>query len=141
MRVFLDTNVLVSAFATRGLCADVLRTVLTEHELMVSEMVLAELERVLQTRMGVPGPTVQTIITFLRRFPIAPVPADMPQLPIRDPDDRPILAAALGADVDVFITGDRELLALEGQVAMTVTDPRGFWNLLRQGKSRKGKKT
>lgn len=27
MRVFLDTNVLVSALATRGLCADVLRIV------------------------------------------------------------------------------------------------------------------
>ena len=133
MRVFLDTNVLVSAFATRGLCADVLRTVLTEHELIVSALVLSELERVLQTRIGVPGPTVQAIITFLSRFPEAPVPTDMPPLPIRDPDDRPILAAALGADVDVFITGDRELLALEGQVELTITDPRGFWNLLRQG--------
>ena len=133
MRVFLDTNVLVSAFATRGLCADVLRTALTEHELIVSEQVLGELERVLQTRMGVPRATAQAIITFLRRFTVAPVPADMPQLPIRDPDDRPILAAALGAAVDVFVTGDRELLALEDQVEMTITDPRGFWNLLKQG--------
>ena len=133
MRVFLDTNVLVSAFATRGLCADVLRTVLTEHELIVSEQVLGELERVLQTRMGVPGATAQAIIAFLRRSIIAPVPADLPQLPIRDPDDRPILAAALGAAVDVFVTGDRELLALEDQVEMTITDPRGFWNLLKQG--------
>ncbi len=29
MKVFLDTNVLVSAIATRGLCADVLREVST----------------------------------------------------------------------------------------------------------------
>ncbi len=133
MRVFLDTNVLVSAFATRGLCADVLRSALTERELIVSERVLGELERVLQTRMGVPGATAQAIITFLRRFSVAPVPADLPQLPIRDPDDRPILAAALGADVDIFVTGDRELLAVEGQAEMTITDPRGFWNLLKRG--------
>jgi len=133
VRVFLDTNVLVSAFATRGLCADVLRTVPTQHELIVSEQVLGELERVLQTRMGVPGATAQAIIAFLRRFIIAPVPADLPQLPIRDPDDRPILAAALGADVDVFVTGDRELLTVEGQVEMTITNPRGFWNLLKRG--------
>ncbi len=133
MRVFLDTNVLVSAFATRGLCADVLRTVPTEHELIVSEQVLGELERVLQTRMGVPGATAQAVIAFLRRFIIAPAPADLPRLPIRDPDDRPILAAALGADVDVFVTGDRELLAVEDQVEMTITDPCGFWNLLKRG--------
>jgi len=32
VRVFFDTNVLVSAFATRGLSADLLRLVLTEHD-------------------------------------------------------------------------------------------------------------
>jgi predicted nucleic acid-binding protein len=34
VRVFLDTNVLVSAFAARGLCADTLELVLLEHELV-----------------------------------------------------------------------------------------------------------
>jgi predicted nucleic acid-binding protein len=47
VRVVLDTNVLIAAFATRGLCEDVLRTVLAEHELIVSKFILAELERVL----------------------------------------------------------------------------------------------
>jgi len=37
VKVFLDTNVLVSALATRGLCADLLRKVLTEHELLVGK--------------------------------------------------------------------------------------------------------
>ncbi len=41
MRVFLDTNVLVSAVATRGLCADVLREVLLSHQLLVSADLLA----------------------------------------------------------------------------------------------------
>ena len=40
MRVFLDTNVLVSAMATRGLCADVLREILTSHRLVVSARTL-----------------------------------------------------------------------------------------------------
>ena len=43
MRVFLDTNVLVAAFATRGLCADVVRTVLAEHEFLISSTVIEEL--------------------------------------------------------------------------------------------------
>ena len=47
MRVFLDTNVLVSAFATRGLCADVLRLILAEHTLVTGEVVLRELRRAL----------------------------------------------------------------------------------------------
>jgi predicted nucleic acid-binding protein len=40
VRVFFDTNVLVSAFLARGLCADLLRLVLTEHTLVTSEVVL-----------------------------------------------------------------------------------------------------
>ena len=47
MRVFLDTNVLIAAFATRGLCEDVLRTTLSEHDLIIGTQVLAEVERAL----------------------------------------------------------------------------------------------
>ena len=54
MRVFFDTNVLVSAFLARGLCADLLRLVLTEHTLVTSEVVLAELSDVLSPRAVYP---------------------------------------------------------------------------------------
>jgi uncharacterized protein len=40
VRVFLDTNVLVSAFATRGLCADLLELVLLEHDLVLGRWVI-----------------------------------------------------------------------------------------------------
>jgi uncharacterized protein len=40
LRVFLDTNVLVSAFAARGLCADLFELVLLQHELILSRSVL-----------------------------------------------------------------------------------------------------
>ena len=66
MKVFLDTNVLVSAFATRGLCADVLRQVLAEHELLVGERVLREVGRVLRAKLRVPQPVIDEIEQFLR---------------------------------------------------------------------------
>ena len=132
MRVFLDTNVLVSAFATRGLCADVFRTVLAEHELITSEFVLDELERVLTERFGVPGKNVHSIIALLRRFHVEPTSEDLPDLVIRDPDDLYVLAAALASNADVLVTGDRDLLDVKGQAAITITDPRGFWNMLKE---------
>ena len=49
MRVFLDTNVLVSAIATRGICADLLRSVAAERELIVGEVVLVELHHAVST--------------------------------------------------------------------------------------------
>jgi uncharacterized protein len=52
VKVFPDTNVLASAFGTRGLCADVVRLILGEHELVTGEVVLEELRGVLP-RKGV----------------------------------------------------------------------------------------
>jgi hypothetical protein len=43
VKVFFDTNVLLDAFATRGLCADLFAHVLLEHELLTGEFVLREL--------------------------------------------------------------------------------------------------
>jgi len=54
LRVFLDTNVLVSGFATGGLSAYVVRLLLAEHERSVGEVVLKESRRVLTERFGVP---------------------------------------------------------------------------------------
>jgi len=54
MRVFLDTNVLVSAVATRGLCADVLREVLVSHQLVISSPLLNELTNILHSKFGIP---------------------------------------------------------------------------------------
>jgi predicted nucleic acid-binding protein len=66
LRVFLDTNVLVSAFATRGICADVLRVVLAEHTFVTGEVVLRELRRVLKARIGLRAAAVREIDEFLR---------------------------------------------------------------------------
>ena len=67
MRVCLDTNVLVSAFATRGICADLLGIVIAERVLVVSEAVLRELRRVLDDKFGVPPGTIGEVEEFLRR--------------------------------------------------------------------------
>ena len=48
MIVCFDTNVLVSAVATRGLCADIVNAALAEHQLIVGETVLMELRQVLR---------------------------------------------------------------------------------------------
>lgn len=54
MKVFLDTNVQVSALATRGLCTDLFRVVVAEHDLVVGEVVLEELRRVSRQSFAYP---------------------------------------------------------------------------------------
>ena len=131
MRVFLDTNVLVAAFATRGLCADVLRVVLAEHDLITGEVVLGELRDVLAKRLKLPPSTVADILALLRAQVVIPKPANPSSLPIRDPDDRWILASAVAGGADVLVTGDQDLLAIAAQAPLTILNPRGFWDRVR----------
>ena len=131
MRVFLDTNVLVAAFATRGLCADVLRVVLAEHDLITGEVVLGELRDVLAKRLKLPPSTVADIMALLRAQVVIPKPANPSSLPVRDPDDRWILASAVAGGADVLVTGDQDLLAIAGQAPLTILNPRGLWDRVR----------
>jgi putative PIN family toxin of toxin-antitoxin system len=133
VRVFLDTNVLVSGFATRGLCADVIRLALAEHELIVSQVVLDELKRVLKQKIELPAEQIQEILAFLENQTVQPKPKSLSSIPVRDDDDQWVLASALAAKAEVLVTGDKDLLDVAGQVSdLTITDPRGFWNLAKK---------
>jgi uncharacterized protein len=135
VRVCLDTNVLVAAFATRGLCADVLRTVLAEHELVIGEVILAELRRTLAEKFKLPAKQVDAIEAVLTIVPIIPKPAAPSEVVVRDAADRWILATAIAGAADVLVTGDQDLLVVAADAPVRILDPRAFWELLRAGAS------
>jgi putative PIN family toxin of toxin-antitoxin system len=131
VRVFLDTNVLVSAFATRGLCADVFRHVLAEHTLVSGEVVPRELRRVLRRKLKLPSRMVNSIEEFHREHEVTPKPKAPADILVRDPDDMWVVASAVAARAEVLITGDHDLLDLGERAPLRILDPRGFWNLIR----------
>lgn len=57
MRIVLDTNVFVAAFAAHGVCEAVVELCLDRYEMGVSEALLAEVrpERIGETRIVTPG--------------------------------------------------------------------------------------
>ena len=136
MRVLLDTNVLVSAFAARGLCADLLRFALLEHDLIVAEVVLAELRRNLRDKVRLPASTITAIDTFLRERSVIPKPRKHLSLGTRDRDDEWVVASAVEGRADVLVTGDLDLLEF-ADPPLRILSPRGFWDLVR-GSSRSG---
>ena len=127
MKVFLDTNVLVAAFATRGLCADVLRLVLAEHELVVTEVVVEDLGRVLTQRIGLPPSLIEAVDSLLSEFVVAADPAGTTLSGLRDPSDIPIVRSAIAAGAEVLVTGDKDLL--EADLPTRTVSPRGLWEL------------
>ena len=115
MKVFLDTNVLVSAYTARGLCADLLRQILAEHELLTGEVNLTELRRVLRDRFHAPPALVAAVEAELRDNTIVPW----------------VLASAVAGAADMLVTGDQDLLTVANQAPLPIVDPRGCWDRLR----------
>jgi putative PIN family toxin of toxin-antitoxin system len=130
VRVFFDTNVLVSAFLAHGLCADLLRLVLTEHTLVTSEVVLAELRDVLSRKTRLPPQQIDAIEAFLREQPVAPRPTQTLELGLVDGDDEWVVASAVLAQADLFVTGDQGVRACS-HPPLPLVNPRGCWEQLR----------
>ena len=84
MRVFLDTNVLASAAATRGLCVDVSREVFASHELVISEYVIEELERVLTEKFNVPRDVREEYVWLLHQDSVVAELVDIPPIRLKD---------------------------------------------------------
>ena len=133
MRILLDTNVLVAAFATRGFCLDILQLVLAEHRLVAGETVLIELERTLRDKLRMPDARIAEVVGFVREHADLAAPGEPAPWPDIDSDDRWIVATALAGSADVLVTGDRDLLDAGAAAPPRVVTPRGLWELLRAG--------
>jgi putative PIN family toxin of toxin-antitoxin system len=131
VRVAFDTNVLVSAVATRGLCADIFNLVLAEHQLVVGETVLAEVRRVLKQKMRVTDEVIAEFEALLRAEASVVAKAKTISIPVRDKSDMPVLAEAISGKAEVLVTGDRDLLEVTAKVPLDILSPRGLWERLR----------
>ena len=131
MRILLDTNVLVAAFATRGFCLDILQLVLAEHRLVVGATIIEELERILADKLRMPDARVREIVGFVRDHAEVVTPLAPATWPDVDPANRWMAAAARVGKADVLVTGDSDLLDARSTADLRVVTPRGLWELIR----------
>ena len=132
MKVFLDTNVLASALTTRGLCAELFEVVLQSHELLISEPLLRELERILPDKLCLTKSITEGFISLLRTEGYL-VTDGHPAPSLPDADDEPIVASALAGGAKVFVTGDKALLKLKTIEELPVITPRELWERFSAG--------
>lgn len=133
IRVCLDSNVLVAAFSARGLCSDVLAHVLSEQRLVLPDAVREETLRILTDKFKLPSEALDSVVAVLDRCEAAAASGDPSPVPVRDPDDERILADAVGAGVQVMVTGDKDLLDVAEQSPIPILSPRAFLMLTRGG--------
>lgn len=131
MRIFLDTNVLVSAFATRGLCADVFELVLLDHDLITGRNVLRELEQTLRDKIKLSAPRSTELVDFVSGEATEAVDnAEPVNLPVAA-DDAIVLGEAIAGHAELFVTGDAALLRLTSVGSVKIISPRQLWETLR----------
>ena len=128
MKVFLDTNVIASATATRGLCADVMRTVFEFHELVVSEHLFEELRRILKDKFRAAPDMITDLIWLLQQDTIVADSQPLADIPLKDSADVAIVSSALNGAADILITGDKEMLHLKRVATLDIMTPRQFWD-------------
>jgi len=132
MRIVLDTNVIIAAFATRGLCADVLEICLSGHTLVTSEFILSEIRGKLSEKLHLPENVIHDITSYLRDNSEIVVPAQVIESICRDKNDVKIIGTAVSGKADCVITGDKDLLVLINHEQVKILTPRAFWEFLRQ---------
>lgn len=140
MRVLVDTNVLISILLKPSEGGPVRALfhafVAGRFTLLLPEWLIDELTNSVQTN---PRLAKRISITQLNRFTallraaaeqIAEIETLIPVVS-RDPDDDYVLAYALVGNADYLVTGDKDLLALEGLIAgLEIVTPAQFVEIL-----------
>ena len=131
MRVVLDTNVLLAAFGTHGLCSVVFELCLLSHEIVLSEHILDEFRKNAVEKFKFPPDRAARDVRFLRRRGTLVTPSPVISISCSDASDVPVLGTALAGAVDHLVTGDKGLLELGRVGSVEIITPREFYDRLR----------
>jgi putative PIN family toxin of toxin-antitoxin system len=133
MKVVLDANVIIAAFAARGLCESVMEVCLSEHEIVLSDDLLEEILRNLRQKIKLPINIIDPIAELLREHATISIPVSLASDVCRDPDDIKILGLAVASNANYLVTGDKDLLVLNSFQGIPILNPRSFWDILYRG--------
>jgi putative PIN family toxin of toxin-antitoxin system len=132
MRILFDTNVLISAFLAfkRGsMCYDIIDHAVESHELYYTNFIIAEFKKVFREDFDYPETVINEFVAFITRFFIKGETAETTEKICRDPKDDQVLSDAVNNDIEVIITGDKDLLVLRKHKSIKIISPRDYWKL------------
>jgi uncharacterized protein len=128
-RIVVDTNVLVSrVLLPQSIAGRAVRSAVDAGQLLVSEATMQELAEVVARAKFDPYLSIverQEFIRLLGRI-VELVPIVRQVRACRDPRDDKFLEVAVNGRADLMITGDRDLLALDPFMGITITSPAGY---------------
>jgi len=131
VKAVFDTNVLIAAFLTEGLCSGLLIRVRKQaFNLVLCDDIIREFEGILMKKFKLTSIDISEISTIVSEaaseilHKLGPIPNIC-----RDPNDDMIIACAIDAAADYIVTGDEDLLILKRYKDIVIINPRNFESL------------
>ena len=131
MNLIFDTNVLVAAFATHGICNSLFEYSLENETIILSDYILDELHNILINKFKMPEKKVVDIRLFLINSCFISDYKIFSDQVSRDKDDDPILGIIDKNKINYLVTGDKDLLVLKMYNNVPIVSPRELWNIFR----------
>ena len=128
MKAVFDTNVLIAAFLTEGLCSGLMiRARKQSFSLVLCDDILTEFKGILRKKFKI-TPADITEISAIVSEAATEIIHDLSPVPniCRDPNDNMIIACAVDAQADYIVTGDEDLLILNKYNNIVIINPRNF---------------
>jgi putative PIN family toxin of toxin-antitoxin system len=123
-----DTNIIVAAFVSEGVCSKLLRRGRNrQFSLVTCPFILQQFQQILAEKFKATRKEIQEAVQLIRQAALIMVqpPWEIPDV-CRDPDDNQILACANAAKADYLVTGDYDLLELKEFNKLRIIKPRDF---------------
>jgi len=126
MKIFIDSNVWLASFISRGVCYDVVTYCNDEHTIITSDFVLKEVEDKLKNKFKYPEDEIVSAQSIMKTGTTITEEAPLQSKIARDKDDDHIIAAAVKAQADCILTGDKDLLVLKTVRSIPIVPPGAF---------------
>lgn len=131
MKIFLDINVIISAFITHGHATELMEYCLVHHKIYTSDFIIEEVKKHLKNKFDYNNEEVDKVIDFIKlNFINTGNYKKLTKKVSRDADDDNVLAAAGSKKVDCIVTGDKDLLVIKKYKNIKILSPRDFWSFV-----------
>ncbi len=131
MKIVLDSNVIIAAFAARGLCTALFESCIGNHDIILSEEILSEIANNLKRKISLPDDVIHQILLLLKSHTTLVTPQKVDVKACRDKKDLMVLGSAIAGKVQYVITGDKDLLSVGTFKGVKIVDPRTFWGVMK----------
>ncbi|MFH1902391.1 MAG: putative toxin-antitoxin system toxin component, PIN family [Candidatus Omnitrophota bacterium] len=129
MKIFFDTNVIISSVITRGLSFDIIKDAAYKHQIYYTGHLLKEIEETLLAKFSLSDSVVRRVVSLIEKYFLEGQTSGKIEKVCRDSDDDQVLADAVANEIDVIVTGDKDLLILAEYRGIKIILPKDYWKL------------